>query len=857
MRKVILSLASVLMILWTAVETGAVPANPRPVAVKQADGSMITVRVFGDERHHYYTTSDGYRIISEGGIFYYAGYENGVLAPTSVKAHDPGYRDAKERAFISQNASKQMMPSQLSSTLKRANLATGFPTTGEIRSIVILANFSDVKFQSPSANSDFSNMLNMQGYSDNGATGSAKDYFMSSSNGKFIPTFDVFGPYDLSRTQEYYGKNKSNGDDNDAEGMIAEACRLAYEAGVNFADYDYNNDNIVDNVFVFFAGTNEADGGGTDKIWPHRYQLEMGESVFNGKAVFVYACTSEQKMSANGPQMAGIGTFVHEFTHVLGLPDFYDTDGYAGGVSKGLGEWSLMDKGPYSNEGRTPPSFSAMERYLAKWIEPVEIINTGNYVLNDLQDSEEAFLIKTDTEGEYFILENRQNTDGWDRYLPGHGMLIYHVDRSSRVVNGFTAYDRWDYNWPNNVASHMCHTIVPAQYNASLADGSGIPFPGARNNREFSKTSNPSNVGWSGKNASTDLLNITEEGGVIRFRAITPYEEIINVEGVSIQGGREIVLNDTAKYTAVIAPENATNRNVEWVSLTPDYIKIDKDGIAHALKEGTGKIQVTTEDGGHSAEYSITIINKQLFRARTVSSNGFPLAGVNVKLSGGKEYQFTSDKSGLVQQEGIAAGNYIVRISGEGFPDQEKHLEMTEGASVCNIILFTEKELNAGTSKIRPDIKEYENSAYITWKSDGGRFRVEWWENGKPETMLYAYTDVPKLNIPDLKKETTYSGILYETDNVIDSHFKHFKFTTCAPTSEYALILLNSMYEMGETIILKAANLPEGAKLEWYINGKKTELPELLLEEREYAIELHVFTEDDEEIITKYIEVIE
>lgn len=866
MRKIILWLAlNAMLLLVPGIESHAVPANSRPVSVRQADGTYIIVRVFGDERLHYTTTVDGYQIIQDKGIFYYASFDNDGIKASAVKANNPENRTSEERAFISRKATKTISSGYINKALStkktrtlmtRAGLDTGFPTTGEVRSLVILVNFSDVKFQSPSANSDFTNLLNQSGYSENSGTGSAKDYFLASSSNKFIPTFDVFGPYDLSRTQEYYGKNKSDGDDNDAEGMIAEACRLAYENGVNFADYDYNNDNIVDNVFVFYAGTNEADGGGTDKIWPHRYQLEMGEAVFNGKSVFIYACTSEQKMTSGGPAMAGIGTFTHEFTHVLGLPDFYDTDGNNSGYSQGLGFWSLMDKGPYSNEGMTPPSFSAMERYLAKWIEPQEIINTGNYELNDLQTSNEAYLFKTDTDGEYFILENRQNTEGWDKYLPSHGMIIYHVDRSSRTVDGFSAFDRWNYNWPNNVAAHMCHKIVPSQFNASVSDDELIPFPGSKGNTEFTKTSLPSNEGWSGKTSDTELINISEENGIIRFRAITPYEEIFNVTGVSIDGAEELVVNDTARYVAVITPENASNKNVKWESLSPEIISIDSEGIAKGLKEGTGKIMVTTEDGEFTAEYQIDIIKKQLFRARTVASNGFPLKDIKVEITGSSSHTLTSDESGYMEKEGIAAGIYNVKITGEGYPVQEKQIDMAEGASVCNIILFTEKELNSGTSKIRPEINEYENSAYITWRSDKKRFRVEWWENGKPETALSEYTNVPKIDIPNLKRETTYSGVIYEVDNVIDADFKNFKFTTSAPTSEYALILLNSMYEKGETVILKAANLPEKAEAVWYVNGNKTDSVELELSENEYCIELHIITSDDEEIITKYIEVI-
>ena len=452
-RVTFISLALFLLALFSPYSPAyAVRAFPRAVTVTQADGTTLTIRIHGDENFHYTTTSDGYLITQRDGIYYYATVGADKIENSGVRVGQPcAVRTRSVPVLLALKARQSRAIKQHGKMMARIGLDTGFPTTGNIRSLVILAGFSDKNFSSSSAQADFDRLLNQEGYSENGATGSARDYYIQNSGGRFIPQFDVVGPVVLPNTVGYYGENGNYGLDTRAEEMIIDACRLADEQyGVNFADYDLNNDGLVDNVFVFYAGVNEAEGGGDNTIWPHRSELTE-VLVLDGKTVSVYACTSEINMAGWSPQMAGIGTFCHEFGHVLGWPDLYDTDGSENGETEGVWDWSLMCTGSYNNEGRTPPSLSAVERMLVGWCEPEELVYTGNYTLQDIQSSNKAYFIPTDTDGEYFILENRQNTSGWDMYLGGHGLLIWHVDRSGRYVAGQGALDRWLFNSPNNV----------------------------------------------------------------------------------------------------------------------------------------------------------------------------------------------------------------------------------------------------------------------------------------------------------------------------------------------------------------------------------------------------------------------
>ena len=234
----------------------AVMATPEPIVKTQADGSTITLKLVGDEYHSYYTSMDGTPLrLNEGGMW----IEDASVAVMPEKARK-ARRIAQQQQF-----------------------AATFPLTGSPHSVVILVNFSDSKFRYKQE--DFDKMLNVSGYSDNGGVGSARDYFIASSDSIFSPIFDCYGPVTLSRTSAYYDQHTS--------AMVVEACnKVSDELGIDMSQYDTNNDGRLDNVFIYYAGHNEAEGGPSTTIWPHRSIVPSGDRV-NGKLIYDYACTSE------------------------------------------------------------------------------------------------------------------------------------------------------------------------------------------------------------------------------------------------------------------------------------------------------------------------------------------------------------------------------------------------------------------------------------------------------------------------------------------------------------------------------------------------------------------------------------
>lgn len=529
MTKKCTALTAVAMCI--ALTAAAVPAKRGNKVVTQPDGTMLTIHKVGDENIHFTLTDDDKLLtIDENGQYCYANIdEKGNLKSTGIKAIDATARPAAHacvtKAFSEINiadvtAKRQAQrPRRMIAQNGVGTYTSNFPKKGTVRGLIILVQYADVKFKttySTSAKQYFTDMLNKEGFNEYGGTGSARDYFIDSSNGQFTPEFDVVGPVTLSNNRAYYGGNDANGNDMRAGQMIEEACKLA-DQYVYYPNYDNDGDGECDNVYVIYAGVGEAssyDSDAAESIWPHSWSISESIGLNSGvkvklDGVYVdrYACSNEWESTTSRPD--GIGTFVHEFSHVMGLPDLYDTESNYAYYTPC--DYSVMDYGSYNNEGRTPPAYSAFERNAMGWINAKVLGKAENIALNDIKDSNEACIITTSKTNEFFLLENRQQK-GWDRYLPGHGMLIWHIDFDQET---------WNNNTVNNSKIHQRVDIVEANNND---DGSvettkeGWTWPGTSEKTRFTTETTPALIDWSGYEIDVPITNIEEKDGIINFR---------------------------------------------------------------------------------------------------------------------------------------------------------------------------------------------------------------------------------------------------------------------------------------------------------------------------------------------------
>ena len=507
----------------------AIPAYPYPVTIIQPDGTTVTVQLHGDESRKIRTTVDGYVIkINENGFYAYAILdENNQLVAGEKSARDPEKRSAADQVYlkkakkiqdiITENAAKPSKTKRVAAEI----YSTGFPKTGSPKSLVIMVNFSDLNFVVPNPQDAFSRLLNQENYSDNGGTGSANDYFKAASYGQFSPQFDVVGPYTLPNTMAYYGANDASGNDEKPAYMVVDACSIANN-DVDFTQYDADGDGYIDNVFIYYAGYNEAEWGPENSIWPHRWAVQPGYNYltppnlikFDGKTVFDYACTSELR-GKTGTNMCGIGTFTHEFGHVIGMPDYYHTTA----DKNALNYWSIMDAGAYLNSGRTPPTYSAYDRFYLGWLSPEEINAPSDRSLYPISQSKvpvestakQAYLLSATTHNldgdnpsplEFYIMEYRKKT-GWDTYLPAEGLLFWHIDFDQTA---------WDNNTPNNytdtIQTASSHMRVYLQPLSGYSTTPGTAFT--------SGSFNP--LTWSGSTLNREITSITKTNDSISFK---------------------------------------------------------------------------------------------------------------------------------------------------------------------------------------------------------------------------------------------------------------------------------------------------------------------------------------------------
>ncbi len=420
-----------------------------------------------------------------------------------------------------------------------------FPAFGEQKALVILVEYQDVRFELSEPREYFDRLLNEEGFADFGATGSARDFFTDNSNGLFLPRFDVYGPVLLDHERAYYGGNDYYyHSDKQPEMMAIEACSLL-DASVDFTEYDRDGDGTIDNVFIFFAGRGEPDGGGDDAVWPHSAKLTSWIEtpiMFDGVRLDGYGCACEKETGLDRP--ASIGTFVHEFCHILGLPDLYPTY-YSGSYTPG--PFSTMDQGPYNNEGRTPPLLSSFERAALGWIEPKPLESDGTYMLNELGETNEAYLITSGSPDEYYLLENRQQR-GWDSWLPGHGMLVWHVRYDEEAWNSFSV---------NNDPYYQRVDLIEADNSIYSDDRSGHPFPGINGVTAFGSVTTPRMEFDNPPEVSGRLSEITETDGLITFRYSTEMNGISPIKSENgapqdflVDGQRIEALNPLTIYSA-------------------------------------------------------------------------------------------------------------------------------------------------------------------------------------------------------------------------------------------------------------------------------------------------------------------
>ena len=512
MKKLVIFLA--LFILFCKA-LFAMPAYPDPITFTQPDGETLTVLIKGDERIHWHETMDGYTLLfNKAGYLSYARLdENGNMQPSDVVATDVAGRNAEVNSFLRtiekklfySDVQKQLMFQVWEIEDEVGARGEKVAVTGLYKTLCAFVQFPE-KAMTKSM-SDFEGLMNQLGYTGNG-TGSVRDYFRESSYGQFDLIITLCGVYTAPQSESYYAGSDGSALCN----LLARwlALQVAADPNINFADYDSDNDGMVDGFHFIFAGRGQEAGGGSSTIWSHKWSFSPSVTQ-NGKAISIYSCSPELYNS----DITTIGAICHEMTHAFGASDFYDTNSSTGGQYDGTGRWDIMANGSWngSPNGNCPPHHNMYIKVQFGWVNPV-VLN-GTTTVTDMPNSAEnpiAYRINTTTNNEYYLLENRQQIK-FDAYVPGNGLLIYHVHSYVGTSGINDTHPQRMYP----VCASSTYSVPTGLGTYGSINSAGCPFPGTSNKTAFTDVTTPSMKSWANANTNNPITNITHTNRLISF----------------------------------------------------------------------------------------------------------------------------------------------------------------------------------------------------------------------------------------------------------------------------------------------------------------------------------------------------
>lgn len=482
--KTLKQLSLIVCLMLCSLTTWAAKAESIPVQVRQADGSVITVILRGDEHINWYTTLDGVLLVQGTDNNYYIGKveKSGNLIATQQLAHEALTRSQAERNLIANQDKEKFfayvnkVAEESENAYNNSPLTRGpiidsgyggvpyFPHTDSPKALVILAEFQDTTFTIQDTKKVFTNyLMNEDHFSDtrygqNQNYKGVRGYFKDCSYGQFTPIFDVVGPIKLPKKHAIYGAGNDRMDL-----LLADACATVDDL-VDFAKYDANNDGIVDLVYIIYAGHSaNYRNNKVSNIWPKSGTVTISDT-FDGKSIRRYGVSNElngsDKTSKNNKKINGIGLFCHEFSHTLGLPDIYayrtpaeDQD------DQGMEYWDIMDGGTGVRGGRVPASYLAWEREVMGWMNIDELKKDSSIEnLKSIDNGGKAYkIVNPNNSNEYIVLQSMQKgawNQGWGDGTYGKGLLAYRVSYPFNKVNVF--------DYPNNEKGKPRVIPIPA-----------------------------------------------------------------------------------------------------------------------------------------------------------------------------------------------------------------------------------------------------------------------------------------------------------------------------------------------------------------------------------------------------------
>ncbi len=371
---------------------------------------------------------------------------------------------------------------------------------GQFKALAILVDFTDHLSSVPA--SFFDSLIF-------GSVGNTvADYYDEVSYGQ-IDMVTVNLPSSLGwrtapQTYDYYvnGRNGTGGYPRNTQKLVEELVDQV-DPLVDFADYDNDGDGYVDILIVVHSGTGAEYSGRNDDIWSH----EWGIVPRYKDGVYISSYTVQPELWSTPGDMT-IGVYAHELGHGFGLPDLYDIDN----SSNGIGKWGIMSYGSWSGPtgfGESPAHPCAWSRIQMGLATAVNVAgNIDSQAIGSVEDGGAIYRLwnSGNIGDEYFLVENRQKT-GYDTYLPGPGLLVWHIDESKSNNT-----QEWWPGQPNDnhylVALEQADGLYELEHRYDRGDASD-PFPGTFDITTFDASTTPSSNSYADSVSGVKIDNIS------------------------------------------------------------------------------------------------------------------------------------------------------------------------------------------------------------------------------------------------------------------------------------------------------------------------------------------------------------
>lgn len=555
-----------------------ISAFPEKIILTQPNGLQFECFVKGDEWANWHETTDGWSIVKNEHDYWV--YAEGILGKFLL----PG------NSVVGQNPppvnmEKHLMPVAEFRPNFSSNINLQSSRTDTFKVPVIFFQFPD--YSSTYSITEIAQVFNQEGYGHPGnpGSGSFREYYEEISYGQFSPQSMVMGIFTAPNNHDYYGSDGQNYNTRVRQ-LVRAMVDSAEAAGFDWSDFDNDGDGDVDGVTLVHAGPGAEQGDGSN-IWSHRWSLGSYAVTHDGVFINDYNITPETQSN----NIVAIGVIAHEFGHVLGLPDLYDTD-YS---SAGSGKLALMASGSWGTVGNTPWYPSSMNAWCKtelNWTN-VESINSEQ-TYNQLEQSFSSNVVyrvdnPTD-ESEYWLIENRQNR-GTDVLMPETGLLIWHID-----------IEKTSQGWaPNNDEPHYGVGLEQADGLLELENNGdsdrGDPFPGLTDNRAFTHCTQPSTVSYYGEASMMAMTNISDSDSIMSFDLSFDFINTGSMSGIGFGDAY------STGYLSISMTNNVAISDLNFeLNMTPDILTIEN--IALTGRASADSIIVT--------DHTIELVNPNI-----------------------------------------------------------------------------------------------------------------------------------------------------------------------------------------------------------------------------------------------------